>query len=389
MGIAYNPYAPEIQADPYPLYRRMRDEAPVYRDERLGFWALTRFEDVWNASIDWRTFSSSRGPLIEEMEGSLSIISMDPPVHTRMRNLISKGFTPRRIGALEAEVRRIAQRYLDALVGAKRCDIVAEFAAKFPLDVISELVGVAPEDREQLRRWFEITPNRDPLTGEITAEARAAIAATHGYFGEVIRKRRAQPQDDLISVLVQGEVEDGGESRKLSDLEIVEFLFLVAGAGGETTTRLIAHGVYLLDRHPEQRERLLCEPQRIPSAVEEMLRYLAPSQYQGRFTLRAAHYHGTRIPEGQRVILITGAACRDEREFPDPDRFDVTRTPERQIYFGLGQHVCLGKSLARQEARIAFEEILARFPRYRVIPESLERTHSGNTQGLSRVDIAV
>jgi cytochrome P450 len=388
--LEYNPYSPEVQADPYPLYKRLRDEAPVYHNEKLRFWALSRFEDVWSATLDWRTFSSSHGPLIEEFEeGSLSIISMDPPVHTLMRNLISKGFTPRRIGALEPAVRQIAVDYLDQLVGSGGFDVCADFASKFPLDVISELVGVPREDRDAVRRWFDLTPNRDPVSGEITPEAKQAIGEIFAYFAGLIGKKRAQPEDDLLSLLVSLEIEEGGRKRKLADQELIDLLFLVGGAGNETTTRLIANGMWLLDRHPDQRAMLLREPSLIPGAIEEMLRYLAPSQYQGRFTLRPASYHGQLIPENQRVILITGSAGRDEREFDDPDRFDILRRPERSLYFGLGHHVCLGKSLARQEARIAFEELLRRFPDYRVVPESLRRTTSGNTQGLSRIDIRI
>ena len=387
MEIDYNPYSPEIQADPYPLYRRLRDEAPVYHNPAMGFWALTRFDDVWNASLDWQTYSSSRGPTIEDLGSPLSIIAMDPPGHTPLRNLVSKAFTPRRIAELEPALRRIARDFLDRLAGRTRFDVVADFAAKFPLDVIAELVGVAPADRDALRHWFEISPNRDPRTGQVTVEAMAAIQAVRAFFLDLINKRRAWPENDLISVVTHGEFDDGGGARLLSDSEIIDFLFLVAGAGAETTTRLIAQGVWLLAAHLDQRDLLSHDPQRIPAAIEEMLRFLPPSQYQGRFTLRGAQLHGRVIPAGQRVILITGAACRDEREFDAPDRFDVTRVPERQVYFGHGHHVCLGKSLARLESRIAFEEILERFPDYRVVPESVRRTSSGNTQGMSRVDV--
>jgi len=383
----YNPYSPEVQADPYPLYKRLRDEAPVYYNEKLRFWALSRFEDVWEATLDWRTFSSSHGPLIEDFDGTLSIISMDPPRHTLMRNLISKGFTPRRIGALEPAVRQIAVDYLDGLVGSGGFDVCADFASKFPLDVISELIGVPREDRDAVRGWFDRTPNRDPETGEITPEAKQAIGEIFAYFAALIGKKRAEPREDLLSLLVSLEIEEDGRQRKLADQELCELLFLVGGAGNETTTRLIANGIWLLDRHPDQREMLLRDASLIPGAIEEMLRYLAPSQYQGRFTLRPATYHGKRIPENQRVILITGAAGRDEREFDDPERFDIRRRPERSLYFGLGHHVCLGKSLARQEGRIAFEELLKRFPGYRVVPESIRRTTAGNTQGIARIDI--
>ena len=387
MTVVYDPYSPEIQADPYPIYRRLRDEAPVYYNERLKFWALSRFEDVWSGHIDWQTYSSSHGPIIEDLDIDFSILGMDPPPHTRLRNLVSKGFTPRRVSALEPEIRRIAEGFLDPLHGAGRCDIVGDFSGMFPLDVISGLVGVAREDREHLRNLFDATPERDPATGAPTERALAAITETRALFADLVEKRRREPREDLISVITNGEFDDGERLRQLDDEEIFDFLFVVAGAGGETTTRLIAHGTYLLAQHPDQRELLLREPERIPVAVEEMLRYLAPSQYQGRWTLRDAHLHGQTIPAGQRVILITGAACRDEREFPEPDRFDVTRKTDRQVYFGLGHHVCLGKSLARLEARIAFEEILARFPNYEIIPESIERTQASNTQGMSRLEI--
>jgi len=385
-GFEFNPFSYEIHEDPYPAYRRLRDELPCYHNPRIGFWALSRFEDVWEATLDWQTFSSSSGPLIEgDGDGEqFSIIGIDPPRHTRMRNLISRGFTPRRIAELESLARRLAISYLEPLAGEGGCDIVEVLGAKLPMDMICELVGVPGPERDQVREWSNLFLFREPDRPEPPAIAVQAAENLFEYWAKLLGQRKRARRDDLVSLLLDAEL----DGERLSDLEIVRFIHLLAAAGNETTTKAIGNAVVQLALHPDQRALLVRDPSLIPGAIEEVLRYEAPSQYQGRIALRDSEWYGRTIPSGQRVILVTGAACRDEREFPDPDRFDVLRRPERELYFGYGHHVCLGKSLARMETRVALEEILARFPDYSLVPGGLVRTHQAHVRGYHGVKIA-
>ena len=384
----YNPFSDAVQEDPYPSYRWLRDEAPCYHDEELDFFALSRFEDVWEATLDWETYSSRLGPLIEnkgELPGEFfSILGMDPPRHTRIRNIVSRGFTPRRIAALEPAIRRIIVGHLDALADQRECDIQQRFGVRFPMDVISLLLGVPEADRDWVRGGYEVVLHRD--AGDI-GRPRQAVETQRQmreYLGGLLAERRRRPRDDLISTIAHaGE----GEESRLSDDEAIAFCDMLAGAGAETTAKLFGNAVVLLARHPDQRRRVFAHGSLLPGAVEEILRYEAPSQYQGRVATREVRIHGCTIPEGRRVALLTGAACRDEREFPDPDRFDVTRRPRRHIHFGHGQHVCIGKSLARLEGRIALEEFGRRFPDYELDPDSLIRVRAANVRGYQSVRI--
>ena len=389
----YDPYSRPFQEDPYPLYKRFRDEEPCAYNPQADFYALFRFEDVLNATLDWETMSSTYGPSLENRGeipgGFFSIIGMDPPAHTKLRNVISRGFTPRRIGALEAEIRGIAKNYLEPLAARDAFDFEQEFAVKFPMDVISALLGIPEEDRDAYRHSIDEGLNRDP-DGGLDPTAISAISASQGYIAGLIAQRRKQPREDLVTVLAQAEFEDvDGVQRRLSDPECVAFMTLLAGAGAETTAKLLGHAIYLLWKHPDQRQSLWDDPARIPNAIEEMLRYEAPSQFQGRVALRDSTWHGVLIPAGARVALVTGSACRDEREYPDPDRFDVTRAHERELYFGHGHHVCIGKSLARLETRIALEEIAARFPRYEVDESGITRTYQAHVKGYVNLPISI
>jgi cytochrome P450 len=385
--VEYDPYSYEVHEDPYPIYRWLRDEAPAYYNERLGFWALSRFDDCHQALIDWQTFSSARGTVLELMDGEMMagsmIIFMDPPRQTRVRNLVSKAFTPRRIAELEPTIRRIAAGWLDRLVGAGRCDIVKEFTARLPMDVISTLLGIPPEDRDSVRSWSNDLLHRDPDNPLITPRGIASMAKLMEYFSAALAERRKQPRDDMMTLLIEAEVP--GEDR-LSDDEIRAFFNLLATAGNETVTKLLATLVDLLARHPDQRRLLIDEPERIPGAVEETLRYDPPSHYQGRTTARDVELHGRTIPKGAKVAIINAATGRDERKYPDPDRWDVTREFDLHLNFGYGRHICLGKNLALLESRIATEEFLKRFPSYDVV--GAERMHSSNVRGLSGLEIA-
>jgi len=392
--VIYDPYSRQMQDDPYPTYRYFRDEEPCTHNPKMDFYALFRFEDVWQATLDWKTYSSSLGPILEnkgEIPGEvMSIIGMDPPRHVRVRNLVSKGFTPRRIADLEGEVRRIARRQLDAVAGERRFDFQAALSNLLPMDVISHLVGIPEEDRALYRGWVDRGLERDPETGKAPPGAVEGMWSASAYVQKLLAERRARPRDDLVSLLAHTEYEEvDGATRRLADHEVVAFVGLLAAAGAETTTKLLGNCMVYLARHPDQRRRVWRDPGLLPGAIEEALRYDAPSQFQGRVALRDAEMHGVAIPRGARVALVTGAACRDEREFPEPDRFDVERRPERQIYFGHGNHVCIGKSLARLEARVVLEEVRDRFPDYEVDEGGLTRTYQAHVRGFAKVPIAV
>jgi len=334
----YDPYARAIQEDPFPSYHEFLEHEPCAYNPTMDFYALFRFEDVWEATLDWKTYSSSLGPALEnrgQIPGELfSIIGMDPPRHTRLRNIVSRGFTPKRIAALEAEVRSLA-------------------------------------------------------AGQISTENLGLLGESRAYVLELLADRRKHPREDLISAIADAEVEEpDGEARRLSDDEVAGFATLLAGAGAETTAKLIGNLVVYLSRHPNQRRFVLEDAAaRLPDAIEEVLRYDAPSQFQGRVATRDVRAHGVAIPEGARVALVTGAACRDPREFPEPDRLDVPRKPARSLYFGYGQHVCVGKSLARLEARVALEEVARRWPEWRVDEAGLTRTYQAHVRGFQNVPL--
>jgi cytochrome P450 len=379
----YDPYSYEIDLDPYPLYRRMRDEAPAYYNPKLDFWALTRFQDCHDAFLDWQTYSSAQGTVLELMgnsqfSGSL-IIFMDPPKQTRYRNLVSKAFTPARMRALEPRIRAIAVEYLDRLVGLPRFDVVREFTAKLPMDVISTLLGIPKQDRDQVRGWSNDLLHRDAGNPMPTKRGLGSMLELQAYFDEQMAQRRRQPKDDMMTVLVEAEV----DGEKLDANEIRGFCNLLATAGNETVTKLLASAFYWLNAFPDQRRILAAEPAVIPNAVEELLRFDPPSQYQGRTLLADARLHGRALPKGAKVMLVNGASGRDERRFPDPDRLDVKREIEFHLGFGYGRHVCLGAFLARMESRVALEEFLRRFPEYGVPEDGIERMHSSNVRGFS------
>ncbi len=381
-----------MQENPYPRYALLRNEEPCSYNQKLDFYALFRFEDVWQATLDWETYSSSLGPTLEnrgEIPGELmSIIGMDPPRHVRIRNLVSKGFTPRKIAALEDEMRRIARHYLDPLRGARECEFQETLSNKLPMDVISALLGIPPEHRDTYRLNVDRGLARDPETGKPPPGAAEGMMQNSQYVLELLGKRRAEPKEDLVSLLAHAEYEDvDGVVKKLSDPEAVAFVGLLAAAGSETTTKLLGNCMVYLARHPDQRVRLWQDPALASGAIEEVLRYDAPSQFQGRVALRTVRVHGVTIPEGARVALVTGAACRDEREFPEPDRFDIDRRPERQLYFGHGHHVCIGKALARLETRVVLDEVRERFPRYEVDEGGLTRTYQAHVRGFATVPI--
>lgn len=383
----YDPTSWEIQENPYPVYRWLRDEAPVYCNEQMGFWALSRFEDVWDATLDWQTFTSTHGQTLEEVKSPLPImISMDPPQHTRVRALVAKAFTPRRVAEIEPAVRELTRERLAGLEPGMQIDLFEQLASSMPMDVISTMLGVPAEQRDHVRHLTNQMMHREP--GELEVSERTVQIGTEliAIFSDLIVARRRAPEDDLISALI-GATLDGedGKPTSLTDEELLGFCMLLGSAGHETTARLICNSAVTLARHPDQRRELAASPQLLPGAVEEFLRYDPPSQVQGRWSTRPVELHGVTIPADRRVLLLTGAAQRDPRQYDDPDRFDIHRKLDRQLSFGYGQHLCLGKSLARQECRVAFEEILARFPDYEVDEDNLVWAHNNNVRGYAKV----
>lgn len=389
----YDPYSYELDADPYPVFKHLRDHAPVYYNERLDFFALTRFQDCFDAFLNWNTFSSARSTVLEMMDqplppGSL-IIFMDPPRQTRLRNLVSKAFTPRRIAELEPAIRSIARHYLDALADKAEFDVVREFTSRLPMDVISTMLGIPEADRLQVQQWSNGMLHRDPGNPMPPPAAVEDMKKLHDYLTDMLADRRARPQDDMLSALIAAEVRaEGGDLVRLTDQEIRAFFTLLATAGNETVTKLLATALYWLDRFPDERRLLVDDPSLIPGAVDETLRFDPPSQYQGRTLLHPVELHGITMPEGAKVLLINAATGRDERQYTDPDRFDVRRKIDLHLNFGYGHHICLGKNLALMESRIALEELLARYPEYAVLEDGMERMHSSNVRGFAGLRLA-
>jgi len=390
--VLYDPYSYEIDVDPYPIYRRMRDEAPTYYNEPLDFYALTRFDDCLAAFLDWETYSSANGTVLELMGGDPIggnlMIFMDPPRQTRYRNLVSKAFTPARMRDLAKNIQEIAAGHLDALVGRERFDVVKDFTAKLPMDVISAMLGIPSEDRDMVRGWSNAVLHRDPGNPLPTKAGLRAMNELQAYFMAELAERRRRPRDDMMSQLTSAEIRDeNGEIFRLSDVDICGFFNLLATAGNETVTKLLAAAFYWLARFPDERQTLLDDPEVTANAVEEFLRFDPPSHYQGRTLTRPVELHGVTMPEGARVMIVNGASGRDERRFPDPDRLDVRREIDTHLGFGFGRHICLGASLARTEMRIGIGEFLHRWPVYEAPDDGVERFHSSNVRGLSGLRI--
>lgn len=388
-ALEFDPYAYPVHEDPYPVYARLRAEAPAYRNEALGFWALSRHADVLGGFRDWQTFSSRYGVSLDldafhaQAEATMSFLAMDPPRHDRLRSLVSRGFTPRRVQALEPRIRAMAIAYLDAVVERGGCDFVRDVAGKLPMDVISELLGVPETDRTELRGWADLVVHREEGVRKLPpAAAEAALRMLH-YFTEMLAERKKRLRDDLTGALLDAEI-DGD---RLSDREIIGFLFLMVVAGNETTTKLLGNALYWLWRNPSERDRLRGDPTLVPRWVEETLRYDNSTQALARILARDVELHGEKLREGERVVLLVGSANRDERVFPEPDRYDLLRDTRASLAFGQGTHFCLGASLARLEGKVALEELWRRMPDYEIEPAGLVRVHSVNVRGFAALPL--
>jgi cytochrome P450 len=356
----YDPARPDFQDRAHEIYRRLRDDHPVYHNPESGFWALSRFDDVRAAAGDPATFSSEG---TDTSQGLLPMIqALDPPRHDALRSLVTKAFTARRMADMEPEIRRIARELIDGFAGRGEADLVGAFARHLPSRVIGAMLGVPPERRERFLEWTEAFVEAQPGKGS-AEELRQPATRIYREFAQLLAERRAERRDDLMSALLEAEI----DGQHLRDDELLGFCFVLIVAGNDTTTNLIANGAVLLADHPDQRKWLADDPARIPAAVEEMLRCEPPAQALPRIARRPVPLHGRTIPAGALVRLVWAAANRDEREFDDPERFDVTRGSPRHLAFGSGVHFCLGAHLARLEARVAFEELLARLPEYRLV----------------------
>lgn len=385
MTLEFDPYSYEIHEDPYPFYRRLRDEAPAYFNEKRRFWALSRYDDVRAATNDWRTFTSSEGITLEPLRKGIEphIIEMDPPRHTQLRALVSRAFTPNRMSRLESPIRARARALIAPFAGTGRVDLIADFAALLPMAVISEMLGVPAADQDRLRHAADALLHREPDSDELTPDGIAGATTLYGYFDGLTRERRTQPGDDLLSVLVDAEE----QGHALTQSELLGFCFLLVIAGNETTTKLLGNAVSWLAENPDQRALLASDPSLIASAVEETLRYDPSTQAMARCLTGDVEMHGEHMRAGTKVLLLFGSANRDERHWPDADRFDIRRDTTGHVAFGHGIHHCLGAALARLEARVALEELLPVLGDYEVEKENSRRVHSGNVRGFASLPL--
>jgi cytochrome P450 len=390
----FDPYSDVFFDSPYETYRWMREEAPVYHSERWNFYALTRHRDVLAAHRDWVTFSSAYGVTLDalslrERYSSNMLIIMDPPEHDRLRKLVRQVFTKSAIADLEPLVVDIVGSFAEALSGKQDFDLVADFAALFPVEIISSMLGVPAGERQQIRLWTDEFLHRDQNNPFITEPGLHASLAMHEYFLALATEKRRNPDDMIISRLVTATYEDEAGTHQLNDDDIASFSVLLAAAGSETVTKLIGNGAIAFHKNPDQWEQVLADPSLIPAAIEEMLRLHPPSQYQGRFTTRDVEVEGTTIPAGSPTLLVTGAATRDPRVYERPDEFDIGRHGATTLAFGYGAHSCLGSWLARLETRVAFQQIRQRWPHVDVDTDGLRRVTMANVAGYSHIPVHV
>ncbi len=394
--VEFDPFSDDFYNAPWETYRRMRDEAPVYYNEKYDFYAITRHEDVLAAYRDTETFSSARGiDLGMVLTGTAPpvplVILMDPPEHRTMRSLVNRVFTPKAVEKLEPMVRETIARFLSQCdpVGF---DVVQDFSALFPVEIITTMLGVPEEHRQQIRLWIDKSLEREPGSIHMTREGVEAGIAGGLFYFELIQQRRAEPADDMISALIAARVQkDDGTEMALDDAEIAGFCSLLGGAGAETVTKLIGNAVVVFADRPDVWERLKKDRSLVPQTVEELLRYEAPAQYMVRWTEREVTLHGVTIPKGKAVMIVPAAANRDERAFPDPDTFDIDRPAGQAVNvgFGYGIHSCLGAALARMESRIALNMLLDFMPHYEVVRDGLARVSMTNVSGWHNVPVKV
>ncbi|MBV9953069.1 MAG: cytochrome P450 [Acidimicrobiia bacterium] len=385
----YDPFDIEIDKDPHPLWRRMRDEVPLYRNDKYGFWALSRFDDVEGALKDWETYLSGKGSTLDAILANLElppgiILMEDPPVHDVHRGLLSRVFTPKRMQAIEDQVRAFCARCLDPHVGEGGFDFVTDLGAEMPMRTIGMLLGIPETDQEALRDRLD--------EGLAMPEDGSFVPRNTAFrgdeFGEYVDWRKEHPSDDLMTEMLNAEFTDEtGTRRTLTREEILTYVMLIAGAGNETSTRLIGWTGKLLAEHPDQRREIVEDRTLVAPAIEEILRYEAPSPVQGRVLSRPVDLHGEHLDEGSIMVLINGSANRDDRQFPDADRFDIHRNDGHHLSFGYGIHFCLGAALARLEGRVALDEVLSRWPEWDVDWDHAKQAHTPHVRGWERLPV--
>lgn len=387
----WDPYDHEIRKRPYDAWRRLRDEAPLYWNERYAFYALSRFDDVLAASIDHATFSSAYGITLDGIGKKPDhpiMIMLDPPEHDVLRKVVSALFTPRAMLRLEDRVRALCVEYLDPFVGSGGFDYVRDFGMRLPVMVISSLLGFPEEDHDQLREWSDALLHREEGREGPTEEGVEAQRQAWSYYWEAIQARRANPRDDMVSHILASELEDpDGTRRTLTDVEAMSMISLISAAGNETVARHLGWVATVYADWPAERRKLVENPSLVPNAVEELLRFEAPSPTQGRYVMRDVEIHGTVVPAGSKMALLTGSAGRDERHYPDADRFDVERKLDRHVTLGYGAHYCLGAALARLEGRVGLEETLKRFPEWDVDRDRVQLVETNTVRGPSSCPI--
>ncbi len=390
--LSFSPYDYRIHEDPYPTYARLRDEAPLYRNDELDFWALSRYDDVAAAFRDSRRLSNANGVSLDpaawgpHAHRTMSFLALDDPRHNRLRSLVSRGFTPRRVRDLETRILELARKHLGLALTKGEFDFVGDFAGKFPMDVISELMGVPEHDRGMLRELADAVMHREDDVSDVPPAAVDASLQLVAYYAEMLAERRGRPAGDLTTALLHAEI-DGD---RLTDDEIIAFLFLMVVAGNETTTKLLANAIYWGWRNPQQLSKPLTNPGRIPDWIEETLRYDTSSQMLARTATEDITLHGSTIPAGSRVLLLIGSANRDPLAFADPDRYDLDRDTTRQLVsFGGGTHFCLGSHLARLEARIALTELTRQVSGYDIDIRGADRVHSSSVRGFASLPVRV
>lgn len=392
IDVYYDPFDFGIDDDPYPVWKRLRDEAPLYFNEKYNFFALSRYTDVARELPNWETYRSGRGTTLDIILNRIEVppgvlLFEDPPLHDLHRRLLSRVFTPRRMEAVEPLVRQFCSRMLDPLVDADRFDFIKDLGALMPMRTIGYLLGIPEAGQDDIRdRTDRFIALKDGKPGEVEADL---FVQSYQMFSDYIDWRAEHPSDDLMTQLLNAEVEEqDGTRRRLTRTEVLTYTSMIAGAGNETTTRLIGFIGQLLSDHPDQRRQIVADPSLIPTAIEEVLRYEAPSPVQARYVARAAQCYGRSVPEGSVMLLLNGSANRDERQFEEPDRFDIHRK-SAHLGFGQGLHFCLGSALARLEARVALEEVLKRWPDWDVDYGNAVKAHTASVRGWARLPVSL
>jgi len=390
--VYYDPYDVDINADPYPTYTRLREEAPIYHNERYDFWALTRHEDVQKALVNWQVFSSSRGDLLDILRAKIElpkgvVMWEDPPLHTTHRGILSRVFTPKRMAQLEDQVRAYCIRCLDPLVGTAGFDIITELASMLPMRVIGMLLGIPEQDQIAVRNRTDRDLRTRPGQPMVIVEEEVV---TGEQFADYIDWRAEHPSDDLMTILLNAEFEDEtGETRSLTRQEVLTYTSVLAGAGNETTGRLIGWLAKVLAEHPDQRRLVVEDRSLLPNVIEETLRFEPTGHANARYVTEDIEYYGTTMPAGSAVLLIMASANRDPRRFDEPDRYDILRKDVQHLTFGYGLHFCLGTHLARLEGRVALDELLNRWTEWEVDYSGIKLASTSTVRGWERLPIIV